>query len=465
MKAEKSELDQRCRALLQTSPWPNRPFIIDGLSHAELHLLAARLYWQLKDIAPAQPICLASEDKGLCAAALLAALAGGPPILLPYALSPQALAALNTATGYSHALVSDAPDNMLELPPGVQPVRVPMHPKDVPAASRPLPSTPATGTVLHLFTGGSTGAPQLWSKTAANLFGEALFIAAHHGIGSEDRIVATIQPYHIYGLLYSVLLPLVSGASVLAPTPAFPEEMVEAIRTNDISIFISVPAHYRALANKSCASSALRLAFSSAGMLAAADSLDFSQANQVGIDEIYGSTETGGIACRNRFRGEDHFIVLPPISWRLGPEERLCVRSPFLSPELPLDADNFFHTADRILPQDANGFTLLGRTDLVVKVGGKRVDLEPIRLLLQEQTGVREAVVLALPEGGSRENRIAAILTEIRPDAVDMEALRHELGRRLEPYAMPRILKLVPQIPVKTNGKYDREAILALVSA
>lgn len=465
MKAEESELDQRCRNLLKAPSWPDRPFIMGGLSHAELHLLAARLYWQLKEIAPAQPICLASEDKSLCAAALLAALAGGPPILLPYALSPQALAALHAATGYSHALINDAPGNMLELPPGVQPIAVPVPSKNAPAATRPLPLVPATGTVLQLFTGGSTGAPQLWSKTAANLFGEALFIADHHGVGPQDRLAATTLPYHIYGLLYSVLLPLVSGASVLAQTPAFPEEMVEVIRANEISIFISVPAHYHALAQKSCASSALRLAFSSAGMLAAADSLGFSQTNQVGIAEIYGSTETGGIACRNRFQGEDHFTVLPPIKWRLGPEERLCVSSPFLSPELPLDADNFFDTADRVLPLGTNGFTLLGRADLVVKVGGKRVDMDSIRVLLQEQIGVREAVVLALPESGSRENRIAAILTETSPHAVNLEILRQELGRQLEPYAMPRVFKLVPQIPVKANGKYDREAILALVSA
>ena len=461
MKSEEPILAQQCHALLRAPAWSERPFLIDGISHRSLHSLAARLYWQLHElngVSGAGPVILASEDKTLCAAALLSALAGGPPLLLPYALSLQGLAALHAASGCNHVISSEE----LELPQGLHRVALPQN--DLAQTTPPLPQTPAKGVVLSLFTGGSTGTPQLWNKTAANLFGEALFIATHHGIQTQDRIAATIAPYHIYGLLYSILLPLVSGAAVLVQTPAFPEEMVACVREHKISIFISVPAHYRALAGKSCAPSNLRLAFYSAGMLDAADNHSFCQANKTGSVEVYGSTETGGIACRNRFQGEEHFTVLPPIGWQLSPDERLTVRSPFLSPELPLDANGYFHTADRVAALDGARFSLLGRADLVVKVAGKRVDLEMIRRLLQEQAGVREVVVLALPEGGSRENRIAAILTATGPDECTINSLRHELSRHLEPYALPRIIKVVDHIPVRANGKYDREAILALVN-
>ncbi len=36
---------------------------------------------------------------------------------------------------------------------------------------------------VMLFTGGSTGKPKLWSKTARNLFGEAQLLAETFGIG------------------------------------------------------------------------------------------------------------------------------------------------------------------------------------------------------------------------------------------------------------------------------------------
>lgn len=459
VKPEQPLWQEQCRALLCGPAWPERPFLIEGLSHQSLHTLAAGLYWHLHNQVGEGPIILASEDKSLCAAALLSALAGGPPLLLPYALSPQALAALQAAGGCNQVLAGEE----LELPQGLHRISLPQGGSS--PASPPLPQTPAKGVVLNLFTGGSTGAPQLWSKTAANLFGEALFIAGHHGIQVQDRIAATIAPYHIYGLLYSILLPLVSGAAVLGQTPAFPEEMVSSVREQEISIFISVPAHYRSLAGKSCAPSRLRLAFSSAGMLDAADNQAFFAANKTGVIEVYGSTETGGIACRNRFQGEEHFTVLPPIDWQMSRDERLMVRSPFLSPELPLDAAGYFHTADRVAALDDARFSLLGRADLVVKVAGKRVDLEMVKRLLQAQPGVREVVVLALPEGGSRENRIAAILTTKGPDMLAINTLRQELSRHLEPYALPRVIKMVDEIPVKANGKYDREAILALLDS
>lgn len=450
-------VQEQCRTLLRGPALPDRPFLPGLVSHGRLHHLAARLHRHLQRLDRRTPVCLASEDKSVCAAALLAALAGAPPLLLPYALSAQALSALRDATGYGHALCTAE----LELPPEVE--RLPLPAELAEDEAPALPQAPAQGPILHLFTGGSTGAPQLWSKTAANLFGEAFFIAGHHGIGAEDRIAASTVPYHIYGLLYSVLLPLVSGAAVLAQTPVFPEEMVAAVREHDISIFVGVPALYRALTGRSCAPSALRLAFSSAGMLDAADNQAFYQANQVGVVEVYGSTETGGIACRNRFLGEEDFTILPPLSWRQSPEERLMLRSPFLSPELALDKEGFFHTADRIMPRDDKRFALLGRADLVVKVGGKRVDLEAIRVLIQSRPGVREALVLALPSGDGRENRIVAVVTPLPGQALDTEALRHDLADRLEPYALPRSIRMLDHIPVRANGKYDREAIEALV--
>ena len=47
-------------------------------------------------------ICLASENKAVMAAALLASLAGGPTLLLPYAFSSQALARMQQATGFTN---------------------------------------------------------------------------------------------------------------------------------------------------------------------------------------------------------------------------------------------------------------------------------------------------------------------------------------------------------------------------
>ncbi len=459
MKDDPAWIKDACANLLHGPVWPERPFLTHGAaSHAELYQLAARLYQRLASQSKTtqDPVCLASDDKFLCAAAILCALAGGPPILMPYALSGQAMDALHSATGFRRAITSKG---LVPLPDSVENIQVP---DDLPLRSQPLPDRLNKGTLLYLFTGGSTGTPQLWSKTADNLLGEALFIARHHGITKEDRIAATISSCHIYGLLYSVILPLVCGSAVVAKTPVFPDEISKKLDEEQASVLISVPAHFRALRDKPLNNSVLRLAFSSAGRLEKDDNDTFCQANNLGITEIYGSTETGGIATRNRFHGEHFFSILPGVDWQIGTGERLQVHSPFLSPELPRDKAGYFQTADRVQNQGKNRFSLLGRVDAIAKVAGKRVDMEEIRFYISQLPEVRDCLVLALPDSGSRGNRIVAI---IESDSSSPEFIRKHLGQCLEPYALPKVLKLVIQMPMKANGKYDRAAILALVSS
>jgi acyl-coenzyme A synthetase/AMP-(fatty) acid ligase len=426
-------------------------FIHGGATFAEVYAMAAWLRTRFADDTKRATVCLAAEDKAVIAAALLASLAGGPILLLPFSFSPQALDSMQQATGFTTA-ISDVPR---DFPAGIE-VICPQRDDSGPDLHR-FTAAPRQE-VLRLYTGGSTGAPQIWSKTGINIFGESLFLAEYFGVSPQDRIVATISPYHVYGLLYAVTLPLVAGARVLADTPSFPEEITRAVRQNAASLLISVPAHYRALCGKATMGPSLRLAFSSAGMLDIADNTDFCQQNAAGIVEVYGSTETGGIALRNRSRGEEHFTPYPLVDWKTD-AERLRIRSPFLSPGLPRDTDDFFVTGDRVELCGTSGFVLRGRADSITKVAGKRVDLEEIRDLIKKQPDVTDCLVLALTENGSRGHRIVAL---VEGDTADIEAIRKALTVSIEPYAMPRSIKTVGRMPMKDNGKYDRTEILRL---
>ncbi len=173
---------------------------------------------------------------------------------------------------------------------------------------------------------------------------------------------------------------------------------------------------------------------------------------------MYGSTETGGIGFRNRSAGQAGFVPYPVIDCKLE-GQRLLIRSPFLSPGLPLDQAGFFTAADRAEPCDPEGFLLLGRADSITKVAGKRVDLEEIRTFLRAQDSVTDCLVLSLPDAGGRAHRIVALVEGI---SANVETLRATLATRFEPYALPRTIKTVTRMPVRDNGKYDRSAILRL---
>ncbi len=443
---------ERLAAMIAGPPEPRRSFVRGGASLAEVYAMAAwlRAYYRGPGAGEAA-VCLVAEDRAVIAAAILAALAGGPTLLLPFSRSAASLEAIRRRTGF----VSVIGDGIDALPRGVQVVR----PEPDGAVVVPMVPVSPDRVILHLSTGGTTGAPRIWKKTAANVLLESWWLADFFRVTEGDCIVATVSPYHIYGLLYTVLLPLVSPAAVAPETPSYPGDIVEAIQRHRATILVSVPAHYAALQGKPVNAGSLRLAISSAGMLAEPSNHDFTERNQVDLFEIYGSTETGGIARRNRFRGETMFTFFPMIERRCS-QNRLAVRSPFLSPDLPADAEGFFATGDAVQFSGEDMFLLQGRIDHIAKVGGKRVDLEAVRMILKRQPGVVDAVVLAVPAAGGRENRIVALVQ----GTCGAEQLRAAVAQEAEPYALPRTIKVVAAIPLTATGKVDREAIGALLS-
>jgi acyl-coenzyme A synthetase/AMP-(fatty) acid ligase len=313
--------------------------------------------------------------------------------------------------------------------------------------------------MVRLFTGGSTGRPQIWPKTVGNLFGEAFFMADRFAVSLEDRILATTVPYHIYGLLFAVLVPLVASAGLVPGVSPFPHDMAAALVRHKTTIFAGVPIHYRVLRGVTPAGPSLRLAISSAGRLEPEDGAAFHRHTGVGVTEIYGATETGGVAARNRAMGESGLTPLASVEAKIV-GERLYVRSPYLSPNLETDTQGFFRTGDRVGEDPQGGFVLKGRADGIVKVGGKRVDLEGVQACLQELPGITDALVLSLPAGRGRENEIVAVVE----GTLDAMAIRQALSAKVAPYALPRRILAVDKIPMSAAGKYDRQAAAELLT-
>ena len=398
-------------------------------------------------------VCLCTDDKALLTAALIAALAGGPRLVLPYAFSRQALREVREALS-PLCYLTDQPG---DVPPGARAVTPAMLTQEggIPHA---LPDWDEP--FLYLFTGGSTGKPKTWPKTPRNLLTEAGYQATAFGITRDDLVLSTVPPRHIYGLLFSILVPFTGSAQVLGGIYTFPREILRAAREHRASILVSIPVHYRALKAGDLQRSSLRLALSSAGVLAEEDAAYFYEKTGLDVVEVFGSTETGGIATRRRRVDKESWAAMDPVTWKIR-DEKLRVRSAFVSPALPCDAEGFFITADRAHDEGENRFTLLGRADDIVKIGGKRVDLAAVQAKLKGIPGVRDAVVVALPSGKGRQNELGAIVvTDLAGTQV-----RHHLALVSEAYAVPKRITVAEAIPVTPTGKYDREKIDAMLAA
>jgi acyl-CoA synthetase (AMP-forming)/AMP-acid ligase II len=443
------------KRFVEDPPDRERPFVLGRATQRDVYLLQEAILEKLRpEHGKGRTVTLATQDRSLIAASVLASLAGGPVVLIPHSLSTQVIAELGEGRMGGTAIT----DGACELPAGMtgltfripgnrpQPIRIGREPDE---------------TFVGLFTGGSTGRPRLWNKTPLGLIGEAEYLAKRFEIGPDDVILAAVPPLHIYGILFSVLLPLVSGASVLDATPFYRGEIEKNLQEMRPTLFVGAPPHYRVLGTGFSAPDSLRLAFSSGGFLPEEISRAFFDETGIAVTEIYGSTETGGIAVRSPSAGRVSWEAYHCVDWRIE-EERLCVKSPFLSPGLRLDDRGFFRTGDRVEATGGRAFTLLGRADGIVKVGGRRVDLAGVEARLKGLPQVDDAYVFVLRSGTMRENEIAALL--VPKGEREGKGVPKQLSSILEPWEVPRRVKWVEQVPTTATGKRDLAAATELLS-
>lgn len=429
-----------------------KEFTSSGYSYGEVFELAAGISKTLSRRKGETILCLCTENKAVVAACILASLTGVCKITLPYSFSAQALMEMYEAVGFNTA-IADHPEEMPEGVDVITPLPGPISgidPKTIRDPDQPF---------LYLFTGGSTGKPKVWSKSPRNMFAEAFYLKEKFALAENDLFVATVPPYHIYGLLFSVLIPFIAHARLLPDIYTFPQEIISTINKNKATVLVSVPIHYRSLKVDNLSAPSLKAAFSSSGVLDGADAQFFYAKTGLGITEIYGSTETGGIATRSIAENTDSWKPFDILSWKLA-GKRLSVKSDFASREMERDNASYCLTGDEVRADVDNRFVLLGRADGIVKVAGKRVDLTDVQNKIMALPEVSDAIVIALPEDKGRENIIAAVVA----CPLNETQIRKSLMAVLEPYAVPRRIKIVKQITRTATGKVDRRRIERLFS-
>src|SRR5262245_66165964 len=159
-------------------------------------------------------------------------------------------------------------------------------------------------------------------------------------------VMTTVSHQHIYVFRFNLLWPLTRGRMIYSKSFSFPQELMAVPAARDC-LLVSSPAHLKRLPPDSRETrkfNRLRAVFSSGGPLAFEAACETKRlVGRVPI-EVYGSSETGGIAWRQqRSRRDEAWTPLSGVSCRIDPEECLLeVRSPHLP-----DGD-WFCTADRV---------------------------------------------------------------------------------------------------------------------
>ncbi|MFC4167920.1 4-coumarate--CoA ligase [Teichococcus aestuarii] len=265
-------------------------------------------------------------------------------------------------------------------------------------------------TGLTFLTSGSTGEPRPCPHPWAALEDETGFWASE--LADRQRIVQLVPAHHIYGFLFTIMLPDRLGLPVVDGRALSPGRLRLALEPG--SLLVGYPLGLRRLlAELPALPPGVAVLSSTAPLPDAVHRALLAQGAQ-SVRQIYGSSETAGLATRSN--PDAPFTLLP--RWRRGAGgDAASVIEVATGREWPLP--------DRAEWPGEDSLRLLGRKDTAVQVGG--INVFPERVAERLATHPAVAACAVRLDASLPEPRLKAFV--VPAGTSDVRTLSDELDR------------------------------------
>jgi amino acid adenylation domain-containing protein len=349
-----------------------------------------------------------------------------------------------------------------------------------------------------LFTSGSTGTPKGVVVSHGNVRAFLDALAQRYDFGEEDRFSQTFNLTFDLSV-FDLFAAWESGACVCCPSDKTLLNPADFIRRSRLTIWFSVPSiavfMRRLRVLKPASFPALRWSLFCGEALPAAVTQEWAAAApRSTVENLYGPTEAT-IACTAyrwdpQHSPDESELGIVPIGRPLGAMSTLVAGDGLR--EVPVgetgelllsgpqvvegywhdaaatsrafvsvEGRPYYRTGDRVRRPDGEGPLLyLGRLDNQIKVLGHRVELGEVEAAIREETGIDAVAAVGWPKSPTGAGGIAAFVGD---HEIDVAALKERLAARLPGYMVPRKLRLLAELPLNANGKWDRGALIRLL--
>jgi fatty-acyl-CoA synthase len=330
-----------------------------------------------------------------------------------------------------------------------------------------------------IFTGGTTGVPK-GARVSHRMIAWNTLNTILHELQRGDVTITHTPMFHTGGLLVYTLPLLTLGGTVVIMRKWTPDDMLELIESEQVTMFFCVPTQYQLMAQSArfatTSFTTVRFLTSGGAPLPVPLIKTYREANGLVFKQGFGMTEFGpGIFSMGPEYAEkkagsigqpNYFVdarVVDDDNRPLGAGKvgELVLKGPsycsgyFNNPEASraaLDAGGWFHTGD-LARVDADGFYFIvdRKKDMFIS-GGENVYPVEIEAVLYKHPAVFQAAVIGVPDVKWGEVGEAFVVLRPGEAATDADLLAF-MQDHLARFKVPKRVTFLQALPVSSAGK------------
>ena len=298
---------------------------------------------------------------------------------------------------------------------------------------------------LLIETGGSTGAGKVVALSAQAMVISSQLSNSALGVTPNDRWSLTLPLHHIAGinqLLRSIdngSEPVYNGGEFISIVPT---QLYRAIRMRD-AFFTELQRAKKVLIGGAATPTQL---------------LETGKALGIPLVTSYGMTEMcGGVV----YDG----VPLPKVEVRINADNRIALKGPmraegYFNDEAGTQSafvDGWFISSDHGEINQMQKLEVHGRADDIIISGGEKLSPRAVADLIQSHFPKTEVYVIGIPDHEWGQSLRLVMVSSDEIANVALTQIRDIVGRELGKVAAPRSLLLLPETPLKSNGKVDMQ--------